>query len=81
MTRACGAFFDAVMDKGVKVRTDADLDAAVAGAAKRQIGDSWTWDRKGSQFDISLLVAATIAAWVGPRRKRVRYISLQAEPK
>lgn len=63
MPRASGAFFDQVIDRKTTVRHNADLDAAVAGAAKRPVGDSWTWDRKSSRFDISLLVAASVGSW------------------
>lgn len=76
MTRACGNFYDLVVDRAVKIRTNPDLNAAVDGAARRPVGDAWAWGRKSSKFDISLLVAATIAAWEGPRRKKVRYIPL-----
>lgn len=62
MARACGAFFDAVMDGAVKIRSNTDLDTAVAGAAQRPVGDQWVWGRKRSA-DVSLLVAATVAHW------------------
>jgi hypothetical protein len=39
-----------------------ELDAAVASATKRPLGDAWTWQRKGST-DISPLEVVTLAAW------------------
>jgi hypothetical protein len=39
------------------------LDAAVAGAQQRPLGDSWAWARKGLSVDICPLVALTLARW------------------
>ncbi len=40
------------------------LTAAVAGAARRDIGDGlWAWSAKSSEVDIVTLVAATNALW------------------
>jgi hypothetical protein len=39
------------------------LDAAVAGSAKRPLGDSWAWARRGISVDICPLVAASLARW------------------
>lgn len=63
VVRAAGAFFDAVMEGKVRVRSNPDLDAAVACAAKRPVGDAWAWGRKSSAGDISLLVAASNGLW------------------
>lgn len=43
-----------------------EFGAAVAAADKRDVGDAWTWVRKGAA-DISPLTAATLAAWAAPR--------------
>ena len=41
-----------------------DLRRAVAGAARREIGDGqYAWSRKSTTVDISPLCAATLAAW------------------
>jgi sulfur-oxidizing protein SoxY len=56
VTRATGAFYDSVIEGKFRVRTNADLDRAVSGAAKREVGDAWTWGRKSSKVEISLLV-------------------------
>jgi hypothetical protein len=63
LARASGEFYDRVLAGKVSVRSNADLDAAVAGALKRQVGESWAWGRKSSKFDISLLVAASLGLW------------------
>lgn len=68
---ACGGFFDRVVESRVRVRRDAALDAAAAGAAKRQVGDAWAWARKHSSIDVSPLVASSLAVWAaakGPAR-------------
>jgi hypothetical protein len=62
--KACGAFFDVVVEKKVKVRSHVDLDVAVAGAARRTVGDAWAWGRRSSDCDISPLVSVTLARWV-----------------
>lgn len=65
MTRASAHFFDAVMREGVdlKVRQNADLDAAVAVAKKQPVGDAYVWGRKTPKGDVLLLVAASGALW------------------
>ena len=45
-------------------RENEDLRRAVAGAARREIGDGqFAWSRKSTTVDISPLCAATLAAW------------------
>jgi hypothetical protein len=63
LQRACALFFDLVAAHTIKVRANPDLDRAVEGAAKRQSGDTWTWQRKNSRYDISPLVAGTAGVW------------------
>jgi hypothetical protein len=60
---ACGQFYDGVLDRRYRLRQNAALDEAAAGAAKRQVGDAWAWTRKNATADISPLVAATLALW------------------
>lgn len=72
VVRATGAFYDAVIEGRFRVRSNSDLDRAVAGAAKRDVGDAWTWARKNSSVDISLLVAATLGLWA--------FMSPESEP-
>jgi hypothetical protein len=63
MIDACGQFYDSVMEGKVQIRRHSKLDEAVAGAAKRQVGDAWAWTRKNATTDVCPLVAATLALW------------------
>ena len=62
--QAYGMFIAAVMGDAPTLRhyDQPELNAAVAGAQKRPVGDAHTWARKGPA-DISPVVAATNAAW------------------
>lgn len=62
-TQACGAFYDAVVDGRFRHIGQEPLDAAVAGARKRQLESAWAWSRRDSAVDISPLVAVTLAHW------------------
>lgn len=64
MAKATGAFYDAVADRTVKLRRNPSLDAAAAGATKRQVGDAWVWARKHLSADVCPLVAVTAARWL-----------------
>lgn len=61
--QACGALYDDVVEKRLVHLGDRVLDAAVAGAKRRLVGDAWLWDRKKSDVDLSPLVAVTLARW------------------
>lgn len=63
MAYACGRFHQGVLDSTIKHRDQPMLNAAVEGAAKRLLEDSWAWKRRTSTADISPLVACTLAAW------------------
>lgn len=79
VVRASGAFYDRVINGQITVRTHDDLDAAVAGAAKRPSGEAWVWTRKPpAKGDISPLVAATVGVWVWSQRAKPRAVSLAA---
>jgi hypothetical protein len=60
--QACGQFFDAVVETQIAHLDQPVLNAAVAAARKRVVGDAWAWARK-SGGDISPLVAATLGHW------------------
>lgn len=61
---ACGAFLSAVTDGTVRHLSQPELNAAVANADRREVGDGgWLWSRKRSSVDISPLVAVTLARW------------------
>jgi phage terminase large subunit-like protein len=64
LARACADLLDQVTAGTVAHRAQEVLDAAIAGAGRRPIGDAgWAWSRRHSDTDISPLVAATLAAW------------------
>jgi hypothetical protein len=64
MAQACGQVYDAASQDDFRYLPHPALDAAVAGARKRPLGDgAWAWARKGLSVDICPLVAVTEAAW------------------
>jgi len=60
---ACAGVADLVSAGGVAHLGYPELDAAVAGAVRRSVGDRWAWGRRKSVVDISPLEAATLAVW------------------
>jgi hypothetical protein len=60
---ANGGFYDAVVERSLRYVPRPALDAAVAGAATRPLGDAWAWARKGLSSDITPLVAVSLARW------------------
>lgn len=66
---ACGKMYDSIADGKVAVRpSSAELDEAVAGVAKRPVGDRFVWSRSTSAADVTPLMAATLAFAVQPDR-------------
>jgi len=66
MAKACGGFYDAAMTEGRLTHFDqAELNAALRGASKRNIAGegAWGWNRKEHLGDITPLVAVTLAAY------------------
>jgi hypothetical protein len=63
VAQATGQFYDAVAASRIVHLDQAPLATALAGARKRELGDSWAWARRGVGVDISPLVAATLAKW------------------
>lgn len=65
--QAFGMFYDAICgDKPARVVRhigQQELTAAVAGSARRKLGDGSAWDRRNAQVDITPLVAVTNALW------------------
>jgi hypothetical protein len=61
--QACGGLYDAVDQSLLRHLGTPDLQAAIAGAVARPLGDRWAWNRKDSTIDISPLVAVTLALW------------------
>jgi hypothetical protein len=48
---ADGGFYDAVAEQSLRYVPRPALDAAVAGAQQRPLGDAWAWARKGLSTD------------------------------
>lgn len=61
MATACGKFFDLVVDGSLVHINQVPLNAAVAGAKRRKLGDAWAWHRRDTSTDVSPLVSSTIA--------------------
>lgn len=61
MAAAAAEFYDAVMAHRLVHLDQPPLNAAVAAARKRRIGDAWAWNRKDVDSDITPLVSATLA--------------------
>lgn len=68
--QACENFLSTAVGRTLVHRDEGPLNAAVANAARRQVGDSWRWSRRDSTVDISPLVAATIAKWLDDQGRR-----------
>lgn len=66
MAKACGGIYDAVMGRELVHAGQSQVDDALAGARRRNIGDAggWGWDRKDPTTNIAPLVAITLA-WFG----------------
>lgn len=56
---ACASFLADLKDRKIRHGGDALLDAAVSGAVRKTVGQSWIWDRAG--VDITPLAATTAA--------------------
>lgn len=63
MVQACGAFYDVVVTGQVRHLDQGPLNAALAGARKRELAAAWAWNRKDSTVDLTPLVAVTLALW------------------
>lgn len=61
---ACAGFDTAVREQTLRHVESPELDAAVEGAKRRDVGERWAWGRKKSESNIAPLEAATLAVWV-----------------
>lgn len=69
--QACGQLLNAITDRAVTHLGQPALDAAVAAADRRDVGDGgWLWSRRRSTVDISPLVAVTLARGSVPKPGR-----------
>jgi hypothetical protein len=62
---ACAAFLEGLIadPPAIRIRPNADLDAAAGSAAMRTVGDAWGWGRRQSTVSIATLTASTVALW------------------
>lgn len=63
MAAACGQFYDGVHEGWLHHIDQPQLNVALSVARKRSLGDSWAWNRKNANSDITPLVACTLALW------------------
>lgn len=61
MAAACGQLLDAIAQESFRHLDDPDLNAAVAGAKTRPVGDVEVWGRRNAASEISPLTAVTVA--------------------
>jgi hypothetical protein len=61
LARACGNFYDAVVEQTLRHTGAAGLAVSVVSGKQRDLSDSWAWDRKDRAADITQLVAVTLA--------------------
>ncbi|MET0887292.1 MAG: terminase large subunit [Mycetocola sp.] len=63
MAKACGSFYDAVLEERLTHFDQQPLNAALSGARKRPIGTAggWGWDRKDYSINLAPLVSVTLA--------------------
>jgi hypothetical protein len=66
---ACALFYDAVLDKSIRVKSDDRLDKAIAAATRRNVGQTWLFQRNTPDADISPLYA-TLLAWHAATTKK-----------
>lgn len=63
MAAAVADFYDSVMSRNIAHLNQTALSVSVAVGRKRRLGDSWAWNRKDADSDITPLVSATLALW------------------
>jgi hypothetical protein len=61
MAKACGNFYEFVTESKLRHQGSAALAASVTAGKRRDLMDSWAWDRKDTSSDITQLVAVTLA--------------------
>ena len=60
---AASGFLAGLAERRIGVRPHPALDAAVAAAVRRDVGDRWVWGRRGPANSVAPLIAATLAVW------------------
>lgn len=59
--KACGLFYDHVIDRKLRVRADDRLDVAVAHATQKSQADSWAWNRDAEGGDLLMCMSLVYA--------------------
>lgn len=68
---ACAAFYDAVQVQGIAHMNHPELEDAVKGAQRRDVGDRWAIGRRNSAVNVGPIEGAILARWaLGKRRKK-----------
>lgn len=63
VSHACGLVFDSFKEADLRHYGQTELRNAIAGVDKRNLSESWAFDRVNSGADISPLMAITFAHW------------------
>lgn len=71
MADACAQFYQAAIERTLRHTDQPQVNASLAAASKRALGDRWAWNRKSADADITPIVAVTLAAW-GVQSSRIR---------
>ncbi|MDN4162949.1 terminase large subunit domain-containing protein [Nocardioides abyssi] len=61
VVQSCMSFYNSVVNVRMMHADQPVLNAAIAGASKRPVGQGWAWNRKNPNTDITPLVAVTLA--------------------
>jgi hypothetical protein len=64
---ACAEIYTRVQDGRLRHGDYPELNTAVAGAVKRNVGKRWAWGQGASDTDITTLDGATFAAWAADK--------------
>lgn len=59
----CGQLVDLIDEERIRHLGTDELNAAIAGASSRPLGDQWVWARQASTVNIAPLVSVTLAVW------------------
>jgi len=73
MAEACATTFDLIHEGTLRHRGDAELDAAVRSAVKKEVEGSFTWSRQKAGAVIVPLVAMSLGLWEWLRRAGSEY--------
>ena len=61
VTAACALFYDAVLDRQLRAKSDDRLDKAINAAMRRNVGQTWLFQRNTADADITPLYASVFA--------------------